>query len=170
MALPLAYLLTFTSYGSHLHGAEGGSVDRDHNQVGSRGVDPNPAWVSVSRAVMTDGCYGFNANRRGIVLKAIQRVCAHRQWELLAAHVRTTHVHAVVIAPVQPDTVLHDFKAYAARALNETEGSCRRWTRHGSTRFLWTREDVEAAVDYVIRRQGEPMALHDPRSMTVAAR
>jgi len=27
---PLTYLITFSCYGSHLHGSENGSVDRDH--------------------------------------------------------------------------------------------------------------------------------------------
>jgi hypothetical protein len=174
MAVPLAYLLTFTCYGSRLHGGERGSVDRYHNQVGSRGVDPDPAWVAASRKAMTEECFGLNARGRWIVLESMQRVCAHRQWGLVAGHVRTTHVHAVVSAPLTPECLLHDFKAYATRALNESERSRRRWTRHGSTRYLWTRVDVDVAVDYVVHRQGEPMALYcvgsDPRSMTVAAR
>ena len=174
MALPLAYLLTFTCYGSHLHGAELGSVDRDHNQVGSRGVGPDPGRAAASRKLMAGACYRLSAQSRWVVLGAIQQVCVHRHWRLIAAHVRARHVHVIVDAPVAPESVLHDFKAYATRALNESETPRRRWTRHGSTRYLWTGADVGAAFDYVLHRQGEPMAVYcggsDPRSMTVAAR
>jgi REP element-mobilizing transposase RayT len=172
MALPLAYLLTFTCYGSHLHGDERGSVDREHNHVGSRGVNPYRAWVNASRSIMTDECYRLDEDCRRIVLASMRQVCEYRQWDLIAAHVRTTHVHAVVSAGTTPEVVLHDFKAYATRSLNKFEHSRRRWTRHGSTRYLWTRSDVDAAADYVVRRQGEPMEVYcgsDPRSMTVAA-
>jgi len=173
MSFPLAYLLTFTCYGSHLHGDARGSIDRDHNCVGGRMVEPNPSWVSESSTIMTDRLYRLVPITRQVLLESMRRVCAQRQWDLLAAHVRTTHVHVVVSAAVAPEPILHNLKAYASRALNESEPSCRRWTRHGSTRYLWTRYDVDAAVDYVIRRQGEPMAVYcaqaDPRSITVAA-
>ena len=42
MDRPLAYLITFSCYGSHLHGSESGSVDRNHNVVGGRYLAPEP--------------------------------------------------------------------------------------------------------------------------------
>jgi len=92
----------------------------------------------------------------------LREVCKYRGWGLLAAHVRTNHVHAVVEAEVAPEKVLTDFKAYASRGLNRlgTAGSDRRrWARHGSTRWLWKDEDVREAVRYVVEEQGEPMAV-----------
>jgi hypothetical protein len=37
----------------------------------------------------------------------------------------------------------------------------RRWARHGSTRYLWTSESVSAAMDYVVRQQGDAMAVFE---------
>ena len=37
----------------------------------------------------------------------------------------------------------------------------RRWGRHGSTRYLWTREAVAAAIHYVVYEQGEGMAVFE---------
>ena len=39
------------------------------------------------------------------------------------------------------------------------EGDQKRWARHGSTRWLWKDEDVRSAIEYVLDRQGEPMAV-----------
>jgi hypothetical protein len=78
-------------------------------------------------------------------------------------HVRTNHVHVVVDAPVAPEKVLNEFKAYASRRLNQIgldNADRRRWSRHGSTRYLWKREEVESAIGYVADRQGDPMALY----------
>ena len=61
--------------------------------------------------------------RRDAVLEAMRHVCAHRGWGLLAAHVRTTHMHAVVEAEAPPERVMSGFKVYASRRLN--------------TRWLW---------------------------------
>ena len=88
------------------------------------------------------------------------RMCAHRHWELLALHVRTTHVHVIVFAEAAPERILNDFKAYASRALNAAgldAADCRRWTRHGSTLYLWTDASLDEKVHYVLHEQGEPM-------------
>ena len=53
---------------------------------------------------MDQAAYSLDETRRNTVLAAIQEVCAHRGWRLLAAHVRTTHVHTVVEAEVPPET------------------------------------------------------------------
>ena len=53
---------------------------------------------------------------RATVLDALREVCLHREWGLLAAHVRTNHVHAVVEAEVRPEKIMNDFKSYPAVA------------------------------------------------------
>ena len=106
--------------------------------------------------------YVLDEEARPVVLAAIQWHCAHRGWNLLAAHVRSNHVHVIVEAGIQPERIMNEFKSYDSRALNQlpSEGPGRkRWARHGSTRWLWNDEDVRHAIRYVIDEQGEPMAL-----------
>jgi hypothetical protein len=79
---------------------------------------------------------------------------------MLAAHVRSNQVHVVVEADQTPERVMNDFKAYASRSLNVLEPNRRRWVRHGSTRYLWSHEEVSAAVEYVLHGQGESMAVY----------
>ncbi len=113
---------------------------------------------------MDQPAYQLDAPRRNLVLRAIQDVCAHRRWRLLAAHVRSSHVHVVVTADHPPEKVMNDFKAYTSRALNaagiDSPGR-KRWSRHGSTQYLNNEGGVAGAVDYVLRRQGEPMTFYD---------
>jgi REP element-mobilizing transposase RayT len=80
----------------------------------------------------------------------------------MAIHVRMNHVHTVVSAQEEPAKLLNHFKSYASRELNRAniDGDNRmRWTRHGSNRYLWKPEHVRAAIEYVVRGQGEPMAV-----------
>jgi REP element-mobilizing transposase RayT len=157
---PLAFLITFSCYGSHLHGSEGGSVDRNHNVLGGPRVAPEPGLLRARARRMAEPIYALNNARRRIVLAAIRQVCLHRKWLLIAAHVRMTHVHVVVSADVVPEIPMQAFKAYASRLLNVQEsGRINRWTRHGSTRYLWKTEDVAGAARYVVDGQGEPMAV-----------
>jgi REP element-mobilizing transposase RayT len=107
--------------------------------------------------------YFLDPEGRAAVLQAIREVCLHRGWSLLAAHVRTTHVHAIVEAGVLPERIMNAFKSYASRGLNRLgrDGPNRkRWARHGSTRWLWKDEDVRRAIQYVVEQQGELMAVY----------
>ncbi|HPT26010.1 MAG TPA: transposase [Bryobacteraceae bacterium] len=110
---------------------------------------------------MTIAAYELNEGDRAVVIASIRETCAYHGWGLLAAHVRTEHVHVVVYAEVNPESVVRDLKTYASRRLNERGPRVeKRWTRRASTRWLKTRESVLAAIRYVAEEQGNPMALH----------
>ena len=108
--------------------------------------------------------YTLDQRRRDAVLGAIQAACATRGWHLLAAHVRTTHVHTVVEAEVPPERVMSEFKVYASRRLSRMgldQPDRKRWSRHGSTRWLWKPQHVSAAVHYVVEEQGNVMSVFE---------
>ena len=160
---PLAYFITFTCYGTWLHGKETGSVDRQQNIVGTPVLRADPERRRQARNRMTQPPYLLDADRRSLVLAAIQEVCDYRGWTLLAAHVRTNHVHSIVQAPARPERVMNDVKAYAGRKLNQAgydHSERKRWTRHGSTRYLFRPADVETAIRYVLYEQGTAMAVY----------
>ena len=157
----MTYLITFACYGCRLHGEEPGSVDPAHNQPGSAALEAYPARVAAERERMDQAPYYLDRIRRDVVMEAIREVCSHRLWSLLAAHVRSNHVHTVVEAEDPPERVMNDFKGYASRHLNRTglDGAGRkRWARHGSTRWLWKPQQVSAAISYVVSEQGSKMA------------
>lgn len=57
--------------------------------------------------------------RREAVLASIINRCMNRKWNLIAAHVRTNHVHLIVDAEDQPERIMNDLKSFASRHLNE---------------------------------------------------
>ena len=111
---------------------------------------------------MTQQAHQLDRESRSAVLVALRCHSVHCGWNLLAAHVRTTHVRVVVKAEVGAERIMSAFKSYASRELNRLgrDGpDRRRWARHGSTRWLWKDKDVEQAMRYVIDGQGAPMEL-----------
>lgn len=127
-------------------------------------LEANPERVAAERQRMNQAPYTLDEIRRATVLKAIQEVCLFRGWRLLAAHVRSTHVHSVVEAEARPEKVMNDFKKKASRSLKRLEGEERerkRWARHGSARWLWKAQHVAAAIRYVVDEQGAPMAVFE---------
>ena len=160
------FLITWVCYGAWLPG-ESGAVTRRLNRFGAPLREPDPLRKQQSKDRMTQQPYRLDAVRRDIVLNTLQEVCSRRGWTLLAAHVRTSHVHAVVRANCCPERVMTALKAYSSRALNAhplDDPDHRRWARHGSTRYLWTADSVQAAIQYVIREQGESMAVFEMQS------
>jgi REP element-mobilizing transposase RayT len=126
-------------------------------------VSPNGARQKAEASRMHQAAYVLDAPRRETVLASIRQSCAYRGWELLAVHVRSNHIHAVVTAPTAPEKVLSDLEAYASRRLTEKgfdDRARKRRTRHGSTRHLWTDDAVLDAVEYVVNGQGDKMAVY----------
>ncbi len=157
---PLAYFLTFSAYGTRLHGDERGTVDRDHNTPFEPPLPSSPAWVEAARARMKGRPAYFDEPARKIIERSFAETCSYRGWQLLAVHCRTNHVHAVASAMRPPEGVMHDLKTYATRALRAAgrfEPRQPVWASHGSTRYLWNEHDVSAACTYTIDGQGMPL-------------
>ena len=164
MAAALAYFITFTCYGARLHGGEHGSVGRGHRLFGTPLIAPCRPFEAEMEDLMAAEAMVLTSAERQTVLASIRGTCGHFEWRLMAAHVRTNHVHVVVGADADTSIVLHRLKAYATRALNGAFGvKQKRWARHGSTRYLFNEVSVAAAILYVVEAQGVPMAVyHSP--------
>ncbi len=163
----MRYLITFTTYGVRLHGDESGSVDRFHNVPGHRLLEPDPRRMQYERDQMKQPPYNLSEEQRATVLSAIQEACTFAKWTLLAAHVRTAHVHVLVEADIPPERILTAVKSHASRRLNGPGPRRKYWSAHGSTRWLWSDRAVRRAMEYVVERQGRPMAVYcaaDPPS------
>lgn len=165
-SIPLAYFITFTCYGTWLHvfGEKKLSVDRRHNIPETDFLPPNPHRETSAKKRMVEPPYLLGDTQRQVVLNAIKEVCIYREWVLLAAHVRTNHIHFVVHALDPPEVIMNTVKAYASRHLNQLsldDHRIKRWTRHGSTRYLWKDEEVESTITYVVHEQGEAMAVFE---------
>ena len=158
---PFAYLITFRTFGTWLHGDARHSVDRHgKNTYGTPKIEPNQDLVQKMRENSSQGEFRLDARCRDIVERAIKNVCLFRYYRLFAVNVRTNHAHTVVSAAVRPETVLNSFKANATRELREegliTPGQ-KVWSRGGSTRYLWKPSHLEGAVDYVLYGQGDDL-------------
>jgi REP element-mobilizing transposase RayT len=167
IAPPTAYFITFTTYGTWLHGKKTMSVDRQHNTLGTDFLTGNVMREKIAAKNMTETQYLLNKPQREIVLNTIHEVCRYRGWGLLAAHVRTNHAHLVIHANAPAEKILCQIKAYASRRLKDAEVDghrLNRWTRHGSTKYLWNEEQVEATIHYVVYEQGNPMAVFENKS------
>jgi REP element-mobilizing transposase RayT len=160
-----AFLITFRCYGTWLHGDERGSVDRRHyNKFGASRIEPSTDKVERRTGLLKDIPFLLGAKERQIVEVAIKDVCRVREYGLFALHVRTNHAHVVASGSAKPERMMDSFKAYSTKALRGAgliDNDRRPWSRHASTRYLWTDEHINMAVDYVINGQGDELPTFD---------
>jgi REP element-mobilizing transposase RayT len=135
-------------------------MDPDHNAPGSPPIPPDPELEAIKASHRKTAPVTFDARRRKAIEAGIRATCAHRGWQVLALNVRTNHVHVVVDAAQPPERVMNILKSWATREM-VTAGAIPRgikaWSRHGSTIYLWTEEQVGRACDYVEHGQGEAL-------------
>jgi REP element-mobilizing transposase RayT len=164
-SVALAYMITFRCYGTWLHGDERGSVGRRGSNIfGEPRIEPNSTLRQIDADHLVGTPFSLGTCERKIVEDAIREVCAIRGYSLFAMNVRTNHAHVVVNNCGKVERMMDSFKAYSTRALRQAGLICKDskpWSRHGSTRYLWTERHIELAVDYVVNGQGGDLPVFD---------
>ena len=158
---PLAYMITFRCYGTWLHGDERGSVDRRfYNRYGAQKIEPDAEKTASRARLLKAPPFLLGEQAREIVESSIKEVCRVRGYLLFALNVRTNHVHSVVSNSGKPERIMDSFKAYSTKALRAARllsADGKAWSRHGSTKYLWTEADITNAMDYVLHSQGDEL-------------
>jgi len=152
MAEPLAYFLTWTTYGTWLPSDARRWVDkRGSAETPYRQADGER--LAQARRHMKQAPVRLDDAPRRLVEAAIRETCRYKAWRLHALNVRANHVHVVVTTQGErPERVMTSFKAWASRRLNRDAGRRRWWTRHGSTRYITSRASLARAVEYVMNQ------------------
>jgi REP element-mobilizing transposase RayT len=153
MSEPLAYLLTWTTYGTWLPGDQRGWVDRQRQNGIGPILPPEPAREAFARDRMKEPPFILDAKCRQVISEVIYQTCDIRGWFLHALAVQSNHVHVVIsAADIAPKQIIGASKANGSRVLKEKYSEHNRkhwWTRGGSTRYLNSKESVNHAIAYV---------------------
>jgi REP element-mobilizing transposase RayT len=160
---PIAYFLTWITYGTWLPGDARGWVEY------RRGWQlPDPVRELEAAARMREDACRLNARQRDEVERQIEETCRQRGWSLHAVNCRSNHVHVVVSAgETPPKRIRSDLKAWATRCLKQRARPLADalgydaerenwWAERGSIRFLYDETSVEAAIQYVTEGQDIP--------------
>lgn len=162
---PLAYFLTWATYGTWLPGDKRGWIEYRHGwQL------PDPVRELEARARMVGSACRLDSQERRAVEQQVTETCGFRGWQLHVVNCRSNHVHVVVSAPVGPKSVRSQLKAWCTTALKNlnhqrwmcADGTARVtlrenwWAERGSQRFVNDDESLEAAIIYVRDGQDKP--------------
>ncbi|MBN9656928.1 MAG: hypothetical protein J0H49_02045 [Acidobacteria bacterium] len=104
--------------------------------------------------------YLLGKPHRKLILETIRKTCESRNYELLAAHIRTTHLHVILDAPSDPAGSMGTLKLECTKALkaaNLATAADRIWANYGHIRILKSPYAITKAINYVLQGQGPPM-------------
>ena len=159
---PLAYFLTWNTYGTWLPGDQRGWIEY------RRGCQlPDPIRELEAAARMTEDACRLDWEQRKRVESQIAETCQVRTWILHAVNCRTNHLHVVLSADRKPELVRNQLKAWCTRRLKELD-ELRRvsnsklllrenwWAERGSQRYINDEDSLEAAIRYVLEHQERP--------------
>ncbi|MGC4118146.1 MAG: hypothetical protein QM765_27065 [Myxococcales bacterium] len=154
------FFLTFTTYGTWLHGDPRGSVDRHYHKPGLPHHPGNLDLLRKSAQRMAQPAFQIDSASRSALESAVREVCEYRNWHLYALNIRNCHLHTVVSGHADGARMMNDFKAYGTRRLVRdgiVPAGRRVWTEGGSVRRVTSLEALERVVAYVLEEQGEPL-------------
>ncbi len=119
---PIAYHITFATYGTRLHGDPRGTVDREHNVYGEPFLGENVARRHVESSLMGFAAVHLSVEQC-VFLEAIVPIVCKRggcAYHVAAAH--TDHVHLLISTPNEGRVVRRLLKRWLSQELS------RRWT------------------------------------------
>ena len=173
---PIAYFLTWTTYGTWLPGDK-----RGWNRKGEHeSLEPNRIRYDSAQADMKESAFLLATDDKSAVDDTIRKHCQIRNWDLHAINVRSNHVHVVVTASqkiddtkyeheaqasgsattstamvfMPPETVVAQFKAWCTRKLQPHHPDRKRfWTQGASCRWLNQESELSTTIEYVVEAQ-----------------
>ena len=148
---PLAFFITWTTYGTWLPGDQRGWKRRGDADI----QPPNPIYEGSAQGKMKEPAFLLSVTDGKVVAETIRKHCEVRRWYLHAVNPRSNHVHVVVAAPeYAPDTVSDQFKAWCTKKLKPSYPNRDRfWTERSSCRWINHEDDLDSAIIYVLEAQ-----------------
>lgn len=154
---PIAFFLTWTTYGTWLPGDARGWIEYQ------KGFQlPDPILELECAARMTEDTCRLAPPQRERVEQQVAETCRHKGWILHAVNCRSNHVHVVLSSTAPPKVIREQLKAWCTRRLNEQQVELdipkrqRRikwWTDRGSIRWIFNESDLADAIEYVLNQQ-----------------
>ena len=151
MTDPIAFFITWNTYGTWLPGDSRGWVEYHHGWK-----LPAPFLELECKSRMTEDAVKLDRSQREAVESQVHETCQFRNWHLYAVNCRSNHIHVVVTAiDTIPKKVRIDLKAYATRCLKKQFDPEREnwWAERGSIRHIHNDDSLEMAIVYTQEAQ-----------------
>jgi REP element-mobilizing transposase RayT len=142
----MAYMITWTTYGSWLQGDE-----RKYVKDGQT-LEPNPNLKKSNLLSLKQQIIKLTPSRQNIVQNAILEEAKRINHKIRAITVCSHHVHIVAENNHTPiNQAVSRYKNVATAALKRSGYTGKLWTEGYDKRFCFTEEELKQRVKYVIK-------------------
>ena len=144
MAKTIAYMLTWTTYGTWLQGDKRRYVEE------GKILPANEALVNVCEKLLTKEPVKFDKEQRRIVEDAIQQKAIQFGQKIYALAVRSNHVHLLVgYIPKPIELVVQHYKSCAFMALTKIGITGQIWTKGFNKRYCFDETTLHKKIEYI---------------------
>jgi REP element-mobilizing transposase RayT len=150
---PLAYHITFGTYGTRLHGDERGTVDRRLNQPGDPIIGAEPDWERLEYNKLRFPVREFDLAQRLLAESLIPDICVRGGWQLCARAARKDHFHTLLTAQADGEVIRKLLKRWLGQALAAhipIEPEQTFWAESGSIKWVWDSAYFARVKKYVL--------------------
>src|SRR3954447_20734219 len=155
-ARPIAYHITFGTYGTRLHGDERGTVDRSMNKPGDPIIGADPAWWERERERLKFDPVVLRREQMVHAEGVIPTLCTRGGWEYHVGAGGPDHVHVLLTSEAEGDAVRKWLKRWLGEAMSSEwprpEGATW-WAEGGSVKWVWERDYFENIFNYLNRQR-----------------
>ncbi len=144
MAKMLAFMITWTTYGTWLQGDE-----RQYVKKGKT-LPANDSLAKSNKESLAKAPVKLSKTQRKIVAEAILAKAERYSHKILALAVCSDHIHVLVgYTPFSIGRIVAHYKNAAQAALRECGISGRVWTKGFDKRYCYDDESIERRIAYV---------------------
>lgn len=156
MPRPLAYHITWGTYGKRLHGDARGTVDREHNEFGAPIVGRDDDRNREERENLKFPPVTLTVPQRLFIEQITPSICERGRWTHLTDAAGPDHVHVVVHSTFDPEVIRRLLKRWIGQELSthwpRPAGSTW-WAEDGSIKWAFDEAYKANMIGYVSRQR-----------------
>jgi REP element-mobilizing transposase RayT len=149
---PLAYHITFGTYGARLHGGGRPTVHHQQNRPGDAFIRVDPTLQATEKARLNGPVVRLDANMRASVERWMPAICQRGGWRLWIAAAQHDHLHVLLSASRRGKAVRRWLKTWLGAALTDAFGEPaggRWWAKGGSVKWVWDQPYLQRVHAYI---------------------
>jgi REP element-mobilizing transposase RayT len=153
---PLAYHITWGTYGTRLHGDRRGTVRREASQFDSPIIGRIDKFRNREIELLRFAPRLLDRQRRSFVESAIPEVCRRGKWKLIDCAAAPDHIHCLLRAQADGQEVRKWLKRWIGQALSSRwplQPGQTWWAEGGSVKWIFDERYLESAKQYVSRQR-----------------
>lgn len=153
---PIAYHITFGTYGTRLHGDERGTIDIKRNKPGDPIIGQNEHWQQYENQILNHKPVTFNEEQRHFIQKSLPQICERGEWTHHCSACQDNHIHIMLSTSSDEKMVRKWLKRWLGELLSNKHPLPSQqswWAEGGSIKWIWDDFYLDAVYQYVIKQR-----------------